>query len=111
MVKAGNVVATIFYLKAKCGWRDMPDPREVNINVHGGPGSMGAVEREQEEARQRALVSLLTTDERRIYLDLMERAARRQVEGMETIEVRALTVEEIEAEAAELEAEGAINDG
>jgi len=105
MVKAGNLGATIFYLKAKCGWRDTPDPREVNVNING-PGSMSAEEREQEEARQRELISLLTVDERRQYLELMERAARRQREGMPAIDVRPLTVEEIEAEAAELEREG-----
>jgi len=106
MVKAGNLGAVIFYLKAKCGWRDMPDPRDVNVNINGGPGSMREVEREQEEARQRELISLLTVDERRQYLELMERAARRQREGMPAIDVRPLTVEEIEAEAAELEREG-----
>jgi len=106
MVQAENLGAVIFYLKAKCGWRDTPDPRDINVNINGGPGSMGEVEREQEEARQRELISLLTVDERRQYLELMERAARRQREGMPAIDVRPLTVEEIEAEAAELEREG-----
>ena len=95
----------IFWLKARAGWRDLPDPREVNVNING-PGSMSAEEREQELAEQRKLISLLTVDEMRQYLELMERAARRQREGMPAIDMRPLTVEEIEAEAAELEAEG-----
>ena len=102
--KAGNVVAMIFWLKARAGWRDLPDPREVNVNI--GMGGMTAEQREEEMAKQRELISLLTVDERRTYLELMERAARRQREGMPAIEVRPLTVEEIEAEAAELEREG-----
>jgi len=103
MVQAENLGAVIFYLKAKCGWRDLPDPRgDVNVNI----GLMGAEQREEQMAKQRELINLLTVDERRQYLELMERAARRQREGMPAIDVRPLTVEEIEAEAAELEREG-----
>lgn len=69
--------------------------------IHGGP--QGFEERKAEEEKQRKLISPLTVDERRQYLELMERAARRQREGMPAIEVRPLTVEEIEAEAAELQ--------
>jgi len=77
----------------------------VNVNI----GTLRAETAEAEQERlekQRALINLLTTDEKRQYLELMERAARRQREGMPAIDVRPLTVEEIEAEAAELEAEG-----
>jgi len=103
--KAGNVVAMIFWLKARHGWRETGDPAAVNVNI----GTLRAETAEAEQERleeQRKLISLLTVDERRTYLELMERAARRQREGMPAIEVRPLTVEEIEAEAAELEAEG-----
>jgi len=103
-VKKGQAWGVCFYLKSRCGWRDTPEPGGVNVNIHGGRQDFE--EREAEEARQRELISLLTVDERRAYLELMERAARRQREGMPAIDVRPLTVEEIEAEAAELEAEG-----
>jgi len=91
----------LLFLKSRCGWRDTPEPGGVNVNIHGGP--QGFEERKAEEEKQRKLISLLTVDERRQYLELMERAARRQREGMPAIEVRPLTVEEIEAEAAELQ--------
>jgi len=95
----------IFWLKARHGWRETGDPAAVNVNI----GTLRAETAEAEQERlekQRALINLLTTDEKRQYLELMERAARRQREGMPAIDVRPLTVEEIEAEAAELEAEG-----
>ena len=33
MVKKGAAWAVCFYLKAKCGWRDSPDPAGVNVNI------------------------------------------------------------------------------
>jgi hypothetical protein len=106
-VKKGEAWAVIFFLKARCGWRETGDPARVNVNIGTLQAKTAdAEQREQELEEQRKLISLLTTDERRTYLELMERAARRQREGMPAIDMRPLTVEEIEAEAAELEAEG-----
>ena len=103
-VKKGQGWAICFFLKSRCGWRDTPGPGGVNVNIHGGPQRFE--ERKAEEEHHAGAHRLLTVDERRQYLELMERAARRQREGMPAIEVQPLKVEEIEAEAAELEREG-----
>jgi hypothetical protein len=73
MVKAGNLGAVIFYLKAKCGWRDMPDPAGVNVNI-----GIADEERRVAEEEQRALFKLATPDEMRLYRSLLERLAIRQ---------------------------------
>jgi hypothetical protein len=73
MVKAGNLGAVIFYLKAKCGWRDWPDPAGVSVNI-----GMTDEERQAAEARQREMFKLLTPDEMRMYRELLQRLAVRQ---------------------------------
>jgi hypothetical protein len=70
-VKKGAPWAVCFYLKSRCGWRDFRDPANVTMTV-----AMQAWEQERE--RQRELTALLTLDEKRIYVALLERAAARQ---------------------------------
>ena len=73
--QAGNLTAMIFWLKARAGWRDAPDPAAVNVN------EMRAETIEEEKARvarRRALLKLLTVEERKPYVKLLEAAAKRQ---------------------------------
>jgi len=104
MVKAGSLGATIFYLKAKCGWRDSDPPGGgVNVNVNGGAAAGDTIEAAKARAAQRReLLKLLTVDERRLYLNLLRVAAERQQEIMAgkakpqvpaTIETTAVRVE------------------
>src|SRR5271167_248660 len=72
-----RVSAAQFYLGRRGGWTDRDSHVEVNIN--GQPVSLD--DEAQARERQAALIRLLTPDERVVYLDLMARAARRQLTG------------------------------
>jgi hypothetical protein len=78
MVKGGNLGAVIFYLKSRAGWREHSDGANANIKLNiSGRGERMEEEIEAERQEQMKMVRLLTVEERRIYLDLMERAAER----------------------------------
>jgi len=83
MVQAENLGAVIFYLKAKCGWRDSDPIGGVNVNVLNSAKPGDTVEAAKARAAQRReLLKLLTVDERDLYLNLLRVAAVRQQEQM-----------------------------
>jgi hypothetical protein len=78
VAKRGSITAMIFWLKAKAGWRHSdPFGPGFSVNVNTGQGDTIQAERER-AARRRALLKLLTVDERKLYLNLLRVAAERQ---------------------------------
>jgi hypothetical protein len=76
-VKKGAPWAVCFYLKSRCGWRERDGESGAHVNVV----NMNGVPSDDEQRRreeQEELIKLLSAQERRIYLALMDRAARRQ---------------------------------
>lgn len=57
-VKAGNFGAVIFYLKAKCGWRDSDPPGGVNVNLLNGAATDTLEAEKARAVRRRALIKL-----------------------------------------------------
>jgi hypothetical protein len=73
--KKGEAWAVCFYLKARCGCRDSDPPGGVSVSVSTGYG--GAEDADWVE-EQKKLIRLLTVQERKVYLSLLDRAATRQ---------------------------------
>jgi hypothetical protein len=72
-----NVTAMIFFLKCRGGWRE----RDIEGGAHVNVVNVNGVEPSDDELRceeQEQLIRLLSAQERRIYLAVMDRAARRQ---------------------------------
>jgi hypothetical protein len=68
--------AAQFYLARRGEWHEQATGASVEVNLNGVP--VGVDDQAQERDRQLEMIRLLTADERRLYLDLMDRAARRQ---------------------------------
>jgi hypothetical protein len=68
----------IFWLKARAGWRDTPDPAGVNVNI-------GVADEERQAAldRQRALFKLATPEEMAMYRRFLQRLLIRQKQQQE----------------------------
>jgi hypothetical protein len=71
--QTGLAWAVCFYLKAKCGWRDWPDPAGVSVNI-----GVADEERQAAEDRQRALFKLATPEEIAMYRRFLQRLLIRQ---------------------------------
>lgn len=79
-MKKGEAWAICFYLKSRCGWREITEPGAVNVNINGTlAGETAQAERER-IAKRRALIRLLTVAKQRQYLELLRKAAERQQE-------------------------------
>jgi len=76
-INHNNVIAAMFYLKSRCGWQDgSGNPPALSVNINGvelSPDAEVAAHDYQLE-----LIRLLTVEERAVYVECLERAARRQ---------------------------------
>jgi hypothetical protein len=92
-VKAGQPWAICFFLKTRHGWREN-DTSGANLNVNIGLVPEWEEAERERVKEQKKLIRLLTVDERREYLELMRKAAERQRQQKQPVEVQARPVVE-----------------
>lgn len=98
--------AAQFYLARRGDWREQFEAA-MDVTVNGQPISLDEAARAREE--QMDLIRLMTVEERREYLDLMDRVARRQ-KG-EVIEIEALPAPDDDDDDGPMNGNGSAGNG
>jgi hypothetical protein len=75
-----------FYLARRAGWHENRPGGQVEVNVNGQPQPLVLDEQARARERRMAVIALMTINEKRWYLNLLDRLGRRQ-RGEDVVDV------------------------